>query len=113
MKWHWSVPVLVSILIVGLFSLNDAFAEDPPPFEIRWGFAVDDGSPVFQICTSGCQSGTSGPGDGQFNQPRGIATNSGNVYVTDLGNDRIQKFDSAGAFQGWLGKCTAVARTRS
>ena len=43
--------------------------------------------------------GSSGSGDGQFNQPTGVAVDgSGNVYVADTGNRRIQKFDSAGTF---------------
>jgi len=38
-------------------------------------------------------------GDGQFNSPRGIAVDiSRNVFVTDEGNNRIQKFDSKGNF---------------
>jgi len=45
------------------------------------------------------QWGTTGAGDGQFNNPYGIAVASdGSVYVSDLGNDRIQKFTSKGAF---------------
>ena len=37
--------------------------------------------------------GTSGVGDGQFDQPTGIATDSsGNVYVVDRYNNRIQVF---------------------
>jgi len=43
--------------------------------------------------------GTIGSGAGEFNRPEGIATDSsGNVYVVDRGNDRIQKFDSSGNF---------------
>ena len=39
------------------------------------------------------------PTDGQFGNPNGIALDSsGNVYVADAGNDRIQKFNSNGAF---------------
>jgi len=64
-----------------------------------WGFGVDDGTTVFQICTSGCQSGQGGTGDGQFSIPREIAIGAdGNVYVTDSENDRIQVFDSDGTF---------------
>jgi DNA-binding beta-propeller fold protein YncE len=37
--------------------------------------------------------GISGAGDGQFEQPTGIAIDSlGNVYVVDRGNSRIQVF---------------------
>src|SRR5262249_1943990 len=42
-----------------------------------------------------------GPGssNGQFFGPFGLATDgSGNVYVVDQGNDRIQKFDTNGTF---------------
>ncbi|WP_218250999.1 hypothetical protein [Candidatus Magnetobacterium casense] len=43
--------------------------------------------------------GSSGSGDGQFNNPRDIAVDSsGNVFVTDGENDRLQKFDSKGQF---------------
>lgn len=43
--------------------------------------------------------GTLGSGDGQFNWPVGVAVDaSGNVYVADSGNHRIQKFTSSGAF---------------
>ena len=38
-------------------------------------------------------------GDGQFNEPYGLAIDSGdNLYVTDSANDRIQVFDSDGTF---------------
>ncbi|MEZ4519617.1 MAG: hypothetical protein R3C44_23235 [Chloroflexota bacterium] len=43
--------------------------------------------------------GTSGSGDGQFKGPYGVAVDgSGNVYVADLINNRIQKFDSTGTY---------------
>ena len=43
--------------------------------------------------------GTHGLDDGQFNVPSGIAVGSnGNVYVADLYNHRVQKFDSNGSF---------------
>jgi len=38
-------------------------------------------------------------GNGQFNEPCGVAVDSGgNVYVVDYGNSRIQKFSSSGAY---------------
>jgi DNA-binding beta-propeller fold protein YncE len=43
--------------------------------------------------------GTYGSGDGQFNDPGGVAVDSsGDVYVTDRGNNRIQKFTGDGTF---------------
>ncbi len=47
---------------------------------------------------------SSGKGIGQYNSPFGIAVDvSGNVYVADTGNHRIQKFSSTGAFISALG----------
>jgi lysophospholipase L1-like esterase len=43
--------------------------------------------------------GALGTGNGQFNSPSGVATDSsGNVYVADTLNNRIQKFSSTGTF---------------
>ncbi|ACL16750.1 PKD domain-containing protein [Methanosphaerula palustris] len=45
------------------------------------------------------QWGSSGSGDEQFSSPSGVAVDSvGNVYVADVGNNRIQKFTSTGTF---------------
>lgn len=51
-------------------------------------------------CTAATCSGlTFGSGNGQFNGPRGLAVDtSGNVYVTDEGNQRIQVFSNTGTF---------------
>lgn len=43
--------------------------------------------------------GSTGLGDGQFKTPQGVTTDqSGNIYVADLNNNRIEKFDSSGNF---------------
>ena len=40
-----------------------------------------------------------GSGTGRFNGAFGVATDgSGNVYVADANNSRIQKFDASGTF---------------
>jgi len=49
--------------------------------------------------------GTEGTGDGQFNMPMDIAVDSsGNVYVADWNNHRIQKFSSSGTFLATWGR---------
>ncbi len=43
--------------------------------------------------------GSQGSGDGQLARPYGVATDSsGNVYVADFDNSRVQKFSSSGTF---------------
>jgi hypothetical protein len=52
-----------------------------------------------EACTtqSGCNLGLEGSGAGEFAGGRGVTVDpSGNVYVSERGNARVQKFDSAG-----------------
>ena len=52
----------------------------------------------FRLCAV-TKWGSSGAGNGQFQQPTGVAVDgSGNVYVADSGNKRIQKFDNNGNY---------------
>lgn len=68
-------------------------------FVKKFGWGVQDGSNAFQICTSNCQDGILGSGNGQFSFPEGIAIDSSdNIYVVDMGNNRIQKFNSSGVY---------------
>jgi len=54
------------------------------------------GSEIYVFVT---KWGTSGSGDAQFKGPYGVEVDSsGNVYVSDAGNNRIQKFSSTGTF---------------
>jgi tripartite motif-containing protein 71 len=72
-----------------------------------WGKNVNGGVGDPGICTvaASCQAGTQGGVGGQFSNPNGIATDStGNVYVADSDNNRIQKFDSSGNFLRAWGK---------
>jgi hypothetical protein len=70
-----------------------------------YGWGVSDGQDRFETCTSTCQTGILGGGAGQLYAPRGVAVDpSGDVYVADLGNARIDEFSAAGAFisaYGW------------
>jgi len=48
--------------------------------------------------------GSAGNGDGQFNDPEGIAIDSaGNIYVVDSGNNRVEKFSKHGVYQSQFG----------
>lgn len=69
-------------------------------FKRAFGWGVADGSsPALQTCTTTCFQGLSGTGPGEFRFPTGIAVNStGDVYVIDSENNRIEKFSSSGEF---------------
>jgi DNA-binding beta-propeller fold protein YncE len=50
-------------------------------------------------CNANAPGAITNYGDGQFNEPWGIAVdNIGNVYVTDYENNRVQKFSSSGHY---------------
>jgi sugar lactone lactonase YvrE len=67
-----------------------------------WGWGVSDGANSFETCTTTCRTGSIGGGAGQFNYPVGLAVDpnggSGNVYIADDDNHRIDEFDSNGNF---------------
>lgn len=46
--------------------------------------------------------GGAGSGNGEFNEPFGIAVNdsTGRVYVADKGNDRVEYFSASGTYEG-------------
>jgi plastocyanin/sugar lactone lactonase YvrE len=77
-----SVVTFVSLVVLSsTFSFDSVYAESPPQSLFKFG--------------------SSGSGDGQFGPggPYGIALDSsGNIYVADNDNNRIQKFDSSGNF---------------
>lgn len=82
-------------------------------FIMSWGWGVRDGSPELQVCGPGaippsatCQEGLAGSGPGQFAGfiEGGIAVDdTGNVYVGDLENHRIEKFGPGGNFEEMFG----------
>jgi len=80
------------------------------------GIALDDSNNVYLTDFADIQKydsndnfmfkfGTFGSGNGQLHVTGDMAIDkSGYIYVAD-GNQRIEKFDSTGAFQGWIGGC--------
>jgi tripartite motif-containing protein 71 len=74
------------------FSSSGAFVR-------AWGFGVSDGKTEFEVCTNSCKAGISGTGSGQLSGPLGVAIDSsGNVWVVDSGNSRVEEFSSEGAY---------------
>jgi DNA-binding beta-propeller fold protein YncE len=111
---------------VQVFSPAGAFVE-------MFGWDVNktragEGAPQAErnLCTaiSGdvCQAGVEGGAAGQFAQPKSLAVDpaTGNVYVEDFANWRVQEFTAAGAFILTIGKgvdqttkgnlCTAASK---
>lgn len=83
-------------------------ADDTYAFVSAWGAGVLSGGTDYEICTisTSCQSGVGAggnatlAGDGSLSQPRGIAVDqdTGNLYVSDSGNNRVNVYDGTGAF---------------
>lgn len=71
-------------------------------FVKAFGWGVADGTTTaLQTCTSSCFKGLNGSGAGQLGgeSALGVAVDSsGDIYVVDRGNRRVQKFDSSGNF---------------
>lgn len=82
--------------------------DDSYEFVSVWGAGVETGDANYEICTvaSSCRAGVKSGGNGAFSEPAGIAVDqdTGNVYVSDDGNNRIDVYDGTGAFLrafGW------------
>ncbi len=64
-----------------------------------FGWGVANGEAALQACTSSCRAGLGGGGAGQISGPDGITIDpSGNVWVTEEGNDRVQEFNETGGY---------------
>ena len=74
-----SLVILFSVLLLGVTLAQNSYAANHS-FELEWGV-----------------SGKDKPG--MFLNPQNLAIDSeNNIYVTDLGNSRIQKFDDQGNY---------------
>jgi hypothetical protein len=90
---------LSGLSVWGVQNLDPATPMPCGTFLLAFGWGVADGKAAFETCTSGCQAGIFGSGDGQFSHSAGIAVDgSGHLFVADAFNNRIQKFDNTGTF---------------
>ena len=86
-------------------------------FVRAFGWGVATGASQLEVCTATCQAGSSADGDGQFDQPKGIAVDTtGNIFVSEYrgsptlqDNNRVQKFTGTGAFLGKWGGAFGTA----
>ncbi len=68
-------------------------------FMQMFGWGVKNGSAELQICTSECRAGIAGSGAGQVYTEAGVAVDSsGDVWVADYGNNRVQEFNEKGSY---------------
>jgi DNA-binding beta-propeller fold protein YncE len=90
-EYQWTVPV--SLADGSDYSILITSVEKPAVSGRSASFTITH---WYEFMT---KWGSGGSGNGQFNSPWGIAVdNSGNVYVVDTGNNRVQKFTSSGAY---------------
>ena len=74
-------------------------------FILAFGWGVLDGSAEAQVCTTSCQAGVAGGGEGQLNEPVGVAVDptSGDVLVANRENGVIERFETSGAYVSSFG----------
>ncbi|HST54718.1 MAG TPA: hypothetical protein VLJ42_02345 [Solirubrobacteraceae bacterium] len=102
-----------SLLIAAICVLALALGASPAAADLMptavFGGSVDQTTGA-NLCLSSsgdsCGSGTAGSGEGQFSNPTGVAVDrsTGDIYVADTANARIEKFDATGHFLmtwGW------------
>ena len=99
------VVALVSVLVLAGFCAESSLAARGHEFAGSFGWGVLDGKGELQRCTkeTGCQKGLPGSGAGQLGGSAGIAVNetTGDVYVVDETNDRVEIFNATGTkFEG-------------
>lgn len=99
-----SLGLTSTLLGIGALA-SPALAARGHEFAGAFGWGVLNGSLALQRCTgessgkpSDCMPGLSGNGEGQFDNPDGIALNeaTGEIYVVDEANNRVEIFNSSG-----------------
>jgi|GEM_PF-912844 len=68
------------------------------------GWGVSNGEAKLEICEKECKAGLPGSGAGQLNDVAGVTVDSsGNVWVADFGNNRVEEFNEKGEFLSKFG----------
>jgi YD repeat-containing protein len=67
-------------------------------FMMAVGWGVKDGKAEAETCTTVCQVGIAGSGNGQLDGGTAVAFSGGNAYVTDYGNKRVDEFSLSGTY---------------
>jgi len=99
---EFNYPYRVAVDSSGNVFVADTANHRIQKFDSDGGFIACLDSSASGWNSSGCIA-TSGTDSGQFRRPYGVVVSSGNIYVADSGNNRVQKLDSNGVFQGCLG----------
>jgi NHL repeat-containing protein len=100
----------------GGVSAGELYAVDPgqnrvqammPDGTFVRAFGLDVGGPGIDVCTvaADCAAGTASGSAGGMSKPEGIAVDqaTGNVFVGDAGNHRVDVFSATGVFEGAFG----------
>lgn len=108
-KWHSFNPFYAATDAEGNLYVSEYYAARVVKFSpsgrfiLTFGWGVRNGKPKPQVCpariASQCGFGIAGTGEGQFELPSGIDTDSaGNVYVADDIGGGTKKFSSNGRY---------------
>ncbi len=108
-RWVGSIRVATGLIVLAIALVLAAPAQGASgTWDRTWGKdVITGGTTGFEVCilATDCQTGIAGSLGGEFNGVAGVSTDlAGNVYVAETGNDRVQKFDSAGNFLFAIGK---------
>jgi hypothetical protein len=100
---------LAAVGAIALLALAGTAQASDGTWERAWGKDVDSAQAGtgFEICTvaANCKRGEFAGLGGELNSPHGLATDAnGNVYVAEMFNHRVSKFDSSGTWERTWGK---------
>jgi hypothetical protein len=92
-----AMSITFALMVLGLcttLTATPALAARGHIFGRSFGWGVVNGNSELQTCTTGCRTGLAGSGLGQLSEPTGVAVSAatGDVYVMDQGNTRVERF---------------------